>query len=72
MKPKDQRATVLDAAAAAAGMSQLAVCKMAQIPRRTFARRRESTDTMLLGELRRFNKVAPLTDEQIVSLVRGK
>ena len=72
MKPKDQRATALDAAVAAAGMSQGDVCKMAKIPRRTFARRRESTDTMLLGELRRFNKVAPLTDEQIVSFIRGK
>jgi len=38
----------------------------------TFSRRRENPALLTLGELRRIIRASPLTDSEIVQIVRGK
>jgi len=68
------KSAIIRAALVAAGYNRRTAdfCRIVRIPLRTFARRMEDPDTLTLGELRRIDRTAHISDDQLIKLIRGK
>ncbi|MBQ6384748.1 MAG: hypothetical protein IJJ38_01080 [Lachnospiraceae bacterium] len=64
---------ILETAAARAGYGrqQKQMCSLMHINQRTYQNRKKDSGTMTLSEIRRIDKVTPMSNDEIVRLVRG-